>query len=447
MGDRHQIEPIFTLTEGIDLANAKKFALCDDVLGYEQLKKTGILCSGDSLTGHAYGNVVQVGQRAAKYHLQQEKLPGILLKEHRRCAKEIISYCNELCYDNQLLALTCEQPCIYPRMGYAHIKGVEQKEGGSRYNVPEAEAIAAWIFKNKSEILATCQADTLAECIAIVTPFSAQCHVLQEALRARNIHLANVGTVHSLQGAEKSMVIFSPVYSADSPEGMFFYDRSANMLNVAVSRAKMSFLVFGDMDIFSPTKGKSPSSLLAKYLFANEENELVDIKQSRFKQVGDSEIQQISSLDAHRYELVNSFVRAQHSLTIVSPFLRLSAIKCDNIVQLIEENIPRIKILIYTDPTLNHGKVEFTQAIELLKKAGAQVCLVNNVHSKIIVIDQAVIIEGSFNWLSASRVMNGYIREESSVSYSGIHVKRFIQAALDPIRNKGGSHVDLSPVS
>jgi superfamily I DNA and/or RNA helicase len=56
-----------------------------------------------------------------------------------------------------------------------------------------------------------------------------------------------VGTVHSLQGAERLLVIFSPTYSKDSDGG--FMDRSPSMLNVAASRAKDNFLVFGDMAI------------------------------------------------------------------------------------------------------------------------------------------------------------------------------------------------------
>lgn len=41
------------------------------------------------------------------------------------------------------------------------------------------------------------------------------------------------------------------------------------MLNVAVSRARDSFLVFGDMGTFVPGTS-APSSVLAKYLFQSE---------------------------------------------------------------------------------------------------------------------------------------------------------------------------------
>jgi len=45
------------------------------------------------------------------------------------------------------------------------------------------------------------------------------------------------------------------------------------MLNVAVSRAQDSFLVFGDTKILDPCR-PSPSGILARILFENERNEI-----------------------------------------------------------------------------------------------------------------------------------------------------------------------------
>jgi hypothetical protein len=70
-----------------------------------------------------------------------------------------------------------------------------------------------------------------------------------------------------------------------------------------------------------------------------------------------------------------------------------------------------------------------------LKDAGATMILVNNVHSKIIAIDNLVIIEGSFNWLSAPRE-GPYVRQECSLRYQGEKTADFISEALEPIRKK-----------
>lgn len=437
VGDTRQIEPIFSLIESIDFANMKKFNLCTDELDYEHLKELSISCSGDFRTGHAYGNALLVGIHKAKYHLTENKLPGMFLREHRRCAAEIISYCNELCYDNQLTLLTAEKSSPFPRMGYGHIKGRSERKGSSLFNKDDAEAIACWIVKNKNKILNACEEDSLDACIGIITPFSAQGATIESALKKYSLDIKKAGTIHSLQGAEKPIIIFSSVYSAEDEKNIFFFDRSPNMLNVAVSRAKMSFLVFGDIDIFDPHGGHKPSSLLAKYLFSSQNNELTDVIQPKFKYVGDQEIQQINSLDGHRQALISSFRYATNELNIVSPFLRVSAIEEDLISELIRNNYGHYDINIYTDPTLNQKHLnEFNRAQHILKSAGASVILVRNVHSKIITIDDKIIIEGSFNWLAASRIINAFKREESSIIYRGKHASKFILEALEPIRKK-----------
>jgi AAA domain len=428
VGDVKQIEPMAPLSEGIDFANAKKFGVCVDEAGYKHLKSAGILCASNISTGQAYGNVIALGQRHA---------PGVQLTEHRRCAKEIISYCNELCYDNQLVIMTPEKPSLYPRMGYAHIKGLEKKHGGSRYNPLEAEVIARWIEDNTDNICANCGSESLDDCIGIITPFAAQVGAIRDKLNHYKLRIEKVGTVHSLQGAEKPIIIFSSVYAAKEHPEQFFFDRSPNMLNVAVSRAKMSFLVFGDMDIFDPRQLHRPSGLLAKYLFNNESNEISNIRQPMLWRVDAREIQHIVTLEQHRYELKAAFENSTEKLSIVSPFLRRRAIECDQIPDMIRRcRALGVTINIYTDPMLNQGhRSEFKEVMTTLKDAGATMILVNNVHSKIIAIDNLVIIEGSFNWLSAPRE-GPYVRQECSLRYQGEKTADFISEALEPIRKK-----------
>lgn len=216
VGDVMQLEPVFKIPENIDMANTKKFNLCKDEPGYEHLKNLGILCSGNSSSGHCYGNLITVAQHKAKYHLEGRKYPGMLLLEHRRCPKEIISYCNELCYDNQLIPLTVEKETIFPRIGYAHIKGSEEKYGSSRFNKTEARTIVNWIAKNKNRILKNCQKKHLSDCLAIVTPFVAQKNQLLSELSRHNLELDKVVTIHALQGAEKDFIIFSSVHTDQS---------------------------------------------------------------------------------------------------------------------------------------------------------------------------------------------------------------------------------------
>lgn len=80
-----------------------------------------------------------------------------------------------------------------------------------------------------------------------------------------------IGTVHALQGAEKEIVLFSTVYGDGDVSTMFFdKGNKPNILNVAVSRAKESFIVFGNERIFNE-EAKTPSGLLRSYLQISSE--------------------------------------------------------------------------------------------------------------------------------------------------------------------------------
>ena len=81
--------------------------------------------------------------------------------------------------------------------------------------------------------------------------------------------------------------MFSPTYDSNYV-GNYFFDNGVNMLNVAVSRAKDSFLVFCDTKLFSKGRfsgGNKPSDLLARYLFAEEDNELTNVTLPERKEI------------------------------------------------------------------------------------------------------------------------------------------------------------------
>lgn len=216
---------------------------------------------------------------------------------------------------------------------------------------------------------------------------------------------------------------------------MAFFDNSPNMLNVAVSRAKRSFLVFGDMDIFDPSLNH-PSSILAKYLFALEDNEITDICPPTLSHAIVEDLEPITTLFEHRQNLIQSFSKTQQILNIISPYLSKKAIRHDNIENLIKNHSTRIIINIYADASLHEEQRYFEEASNILKKAGANVISVEKVHSKIIAIDDKIIIVGSFNWLSASRDNCNFNREKTSLIYQGENVSQIIETILEPIKKK-----------
>lgn len=275
IGDTLQIAPIWSLPPAVDIGNMRQAGL---LAGRNDSEQYQMLCElGKSV---ASGSVMQIAQTRSRYHYNPELTRGMFLYEHRCCFDEIIAYCNALCYKGNLQpkrGKKTENDSL-PPIGYLHIAGhCQQTDGGSRRNQEEAEAIAAWLVAQR-DTLESIYELPLPQIVGVVTPFGAQVRAIGKACREQGIAVGQgedsmtVGTVHALQGAERPLVIFSPVYSKDA-DGAFI-DSSPSMLNVAVSRAKDSFFVFGDMDVFKNAPKSTPRGLLAQFLFRKGGNAL-----------------------------------------------------------------------------------------------------------------------------------------------------------------------------
>ncbi|EIV3313366.1 DNA helicase, partial [Escherichia coli] len=229
IGDTEQIPPIWNIAPAIDVGNMLAEKILSGSTQEEITEKyTAIADLGKSA---ASGSVMKIAQFASRYQYDPELARGMYLYEHRRCFDNIIGYCNTLCYHGKLLPKRGrEESNLMPAMGYLHIDGKgELASSGSRYNLLEAETIAAWLAENQQNIEAH-YGKSLHEVVGIVTPFSAQVSTIKQALGKQGISTGanekslTVGTVHSLQGAERAIVIFSPVYSKHEDGGFIDSD-------------------------------------------------------------------------------------------------------------------------------------------------------------------------------------------------------------------------------
>lgn len=446
VGDIYQIEPVVKISRGNDHGNAIRQGLGRLWNDSDPITPHSVSSSRSSAI---QGSVMLLAQ-GASYAISagQEDTPSIFLSEHRRCRKDIINFCNKLVYRGRLNPLRKEPISELPLspMMWAHVTGVTKHENNSRSNDIEAQTIAQWIFENADSWIARYNMP-IEKIVAIVTPFRAQEEAIQKRLKRYGGRFDNVtaGTVHKLQGDEKPVVIFSPTYNADFMNEAFF-DQKPNMLNVAVSRAKDAFVVIGDMRLFRD-RGQTPSSLLGRCLFADQNNELTDIEVSHHISAPMRiDAERIATLEGHRALLRNALLSASSSLpvVIVSPWITLRAIEDDRLEELVYNAVKKrgAKVWIIIDGELsmrnsNHGAEE---AINLLKNAGATVCKVQNLHSKTLIVGHKEITEGSFNWLSAQRNPNGsYVRYESSWKVTGKFAEQPIQSALNDFETMGVS--------
>lgn len=437
VGDVYQIEPVSKISKGADFANSIRLGL--GAMWVESEPHSPHLISAPSGSS-PQGSLMRLAQMATTVvSPNTENEPGIFLSEHRRCRAEIVEYCNRLVYQNSLICLRAEpniEPPLRPLM-WAHVRGTATKVGGSRANESEAQSVVQWIIDN-SKTWQQHYKKPLEDIVAVVTPFKPQAKLIKNKLFQYGSQFAKltVGTVHSLQGAEKSIVIFSPTYNADSVKSMFF-DQKPNMLNVAVSRAKDSFVVIGDMRLFRK-KRQTPSSILGLMLFSDTRNELSDVDGNhRFQREILVQAERISALERHREILKYALVKASDGqvILIASPWITVKAIQDDELETLVREAVQQRKARIYivVDGELAlrnpiHGGEE---ALKRIEAAGATVTKVKNMHNKTLIIGMTEIVEGSFNWLSAKRDSEDkFARHEVSWRVSGKEAELAIHSAL-----------------
>ncbi|HAX2685769.1 TPA: DNA helicase, partial [Escherichia coli] len=450
IGDTEQIPPIWSIAPAIDVGNMLAEKILSGSTQEEITEKyTAIADLGKSA---ASGSVMKIAQFASRYQYDPELARGMYLYEHRRCYDNIIGYCNTLCYHGKLLPKRGrEESNLMPAMGYLHIDGKgELASSGSRYNLLEAETIAVWLAENQQNIEAH-YGKSLHEVVGIVTPFSAQVSTIKQVLGKQGISTGTneksltVGTVHSLQGAERAIVIFSPVYSKHEDGG--FIDSDNSMLNVAVSRAKDSFLVFGDMDLFEVQPASSPRGLLAKYLFESEKNALsFDYKERKDLKTAGTKIYTLHGVEQHDNFLNQTFENTSKHITIISPWLTWQRLEQTGFLDSMIAACSRgINVTIVTDRSYNteHNDFEkrkekqqnFKAALEKLNALGIATKLVNRVHSKIVIGDDGLLCVGSFNWFSATREAR-YERYDTSMVYCGDNLKGEIEAIYNSLEKR-----------
>ncbi len=260
VGDIEQLEPVWNLDPATDRLLAQRFGVSAlptlDGDAYEALQPTGVLM--------ARGSVMRIAQRATRRSVPESVAAGLTLTNHYRCLAPIIEICNQMVYGDALKVATQAPTKLwrpeFERLGYLVVdSAVDTKNpGGSRRNLDEATCIARWVKENESSLRRHFDPQgekDLADIVAIVTPFKGQKeHLVNEMAKAYGVSRRDskdksalynrmvIDTVHSLQGAERAVVIFSMVETSQPSEKQF-YDNGTNLINVAVSRAKEMFVV------------------------------------------------------------------------------------------------------------------------------------------------------------------------------------------------------------
>lgn len=198
-----------------------------------------------------------------------QNAPRVLLKEHYRCNPEIIGFCNQRFYNNELIILTKNNSNQTPLIVYKTVKGNHAR---NHINQRQIDVITNEVFPEQN-------LNPEDNSVGIVTPYRNQANLLQEIFSGTTV---KSDTVDKFQGQEKNVIIFSTV---DNQIGDFVSD--PNRLNVAISRAKDQFIVVTDGN---DNDNKSPIYELIGYIkYHNHEiinSEIYSVFDYLYKQYG-----------------------------------------------------------------------------------------------------------------------------------------------------------------
>lgn len=185
--------------------------------------------------------------------------PQTLLREHYRCHPKIINFCNQQFYGGKLLVMTEDKG---EQNVLEAVKTVPGNFCKDHYNQRQIDVI-------KNEILSKYTEEEKSN-LGIIAPYNNQVDELKRQLPG-----LDAATVHKYQGREKDNIIISTV---DNEITSFADD--ANMLNVAISRAKKKLAV-----VISGNEQPENSNLMALLKYIRYNN--FEIKESKVSSIFD----------------------------------------------------------------------------------------------------------------------------------------------------------------
>lgn len=185
------------------------------------------------------------------------------LRDHYRSHADIISFANQEFYEGRLRVATKYDRLLLetpdgPAVRWVDVKGVaERPSSGSAVNRREAERVV-------QELKLLVQERGYEGTVGVVSPFRAQANLIRD-LVAENEELSSLlsqrefesNTTHSFQGDERDAMLFSPVISDGSDSrSERFLQNTANLFNVAITRARSVLIVVGNREYAMTSKVK-----------------------------------------------------------------------------------------------------------------------------------------------------------------------------------------------
>ena len=255
VGDPLQVEPVMTVTSTLIRAIAnkyelnkieKEFNIAGKVFNY-----TSPSLSIQTLADYANLYYGKIGETEV----------GCPLVVHRRCLSPMFDISNRISYDNRMINKCMPDKVkvdyVLEKNEFIDVKG-QEKGSGNHYVKEQGEKIIEIIkdcienrgidvFENSKNLY-------------VISPFTTVINGLKNDIKKifkdedkkKIITWCDncLGTVHKFQGKEADSVILLLGCDNNSKNSAKWAAQQANILNVAVTRAKKRFVIIGDLDLW-----------------------------------------------------------------------------------------------------------------------------------------------------------------------------------------------------
>lgn len=254
------------LSSTLAISCAKNLVVVGDSRQLQQIDEESLFAQSELLAKEY--DVPESYQYASNSILKSVKdampdVPTTLLKEHYRCAPDIINFCNKMFYDGELVAMT--------KNTGKHIEIIKTVPGNHARSNPYGSGLY-----NQREIdeIENILKNTNSDNIGIISPFRYQANLITDKYVT---HRIEADTIHKFQGRQKEEVILSFVVNSldKDPNNIEnrLYDFVTNdkLLNVAISRGKNKVtVVVADKVYHSTNNAINDFIRYAEYLYGSE---------------------------------------------------------------------------------------------------------------------------------------------------------------------------------
>ncbi|WP_297610411.1 ATP-binding protein [uncultured Sutterella sp.] len=249
LGDLRQLMPVVTMPEPLAEFLRGRHPLVDEV--WSPMKS--------SLQSLADASM-EAGTSIRDSVSHEDVWTGLPLRTHRRCLSPMFEIANALSYAGQMVQMTPRvddgrpaQSCWYDIVGKSYVPPVRVSKKGRRTQGAGGDPKMireemAWLRK----LLMEFHADRLNRGLSVfvLSPFRAVAEGAGRIIRELGLRdfNARAGTVHTFQGQEADVVILvlGSIPGSKGRRQRRWASMPANLLNVAVTRARRDLIVIGD---------------------------------------------------------------------------------------------------------------------------------------------------------------------------------------------------------